>query len=76
MRRPAAWRNFERLLTQIHKEVVPGAEVVHNSRLRGQSERLRQIDILLTQKVGIYSATVVVECPRYRSGARRRLSRV
>src|SRR5688500_11000889 len=64
--RPKPWREFEILLTNIHKGLAPGAKVAHNERVMGRSGRRRQVDILLTQTIGLYPTRIVVECRKYR----------
>jgi len=67
MAKSTAWRDFELLLTAIHKNLAPGAEVKHNQKLLGRiSKRQRQVDILIIQKVGYQTAQIAVECRDYK----------
>lgn len=59
------WRDFEVLLATIHRKLAEGAHVTHNSHVVGRSGRRRQIDILISQTIGLYEARIVVECKRY-----------
>jgi hypothetical protein len=60
------WQEFERLIAQLHREVAPSAEVRHNRRVQGWSGRRRQLDVTISQRVGPYSAFIVIECKKYR----------
>jgi hypothetical protein len=66
MAKQKPWRDFELLLTTIHQKLAPGADVTHNCFLKGRSGRRRQIDILLSQTIGLYRAKIAVECRRYK----------
>src|SRR5215510_4993040 len=65
MTRKTPWRDFEVLLTTIHQNLAPGANVVHNQVLVGRSGRKRQVDILISQTVGLYETRIAVECKRH-----------
>ena len=66
-----AWRTFEIDVQQLALEVDPRATVEHDVRRRGTlSDRVRQIDVLITGKVGLASEVeVAVECKRNTYGA-------
>jgi hypothetical protein len=60
------WKNFEEIITKIQKDAAPDAIVQHNQKIKGKSGRLRQIDVLLTKKIGFYSVLIAIECKRHR----------
>jgi len=60
------WKEFEVLIAKIQSELAPSATVEHNRRIRGRSGRSRQVDIAVTQSIGIYPVLIAVECKRYR----------
>src|SRR3954469_21598679 len=64
--RPEGWQDFEKLLAEIHRKVAPGADVKHDQHIVGRSKRNRQLDITITQNVGLYPTLIVIECRRYR----------
>jgi len=59
------WRDFEQLVTKIHEKLAPGATVAHNQFLVGRSGRRRQVDILISQTIGLYQTRIAIECKRY-----------
>ncbi|QYY32690.1 MULTISPECIES: hypothetical protein [Cupriavidus] len=62
------WLTLEHLVAEIQAKLAPGAEIVHNAKLRGQiSETDRQIDILLRQHIGQYLMTIVIDCKDYKT---------
>jgi hypothetical protein len=65
MAKTKPWRDFELLLTSIHQKLAPGARVAHNKFLVGRSGRRRQVDILISQMIGLYETRIVVECKRH-----------
>lgn len=60
------WKEFETLIAALQKQTAGDATVLHNQRVKGRSGRMRQIDIMISQKVGLYSVTIVIECKRQR----------
>jgi hypothetical protein len=61
MAKTKPWRDFELLLTSIHQKLAPGARVAHNTFLVGRSGRHRQVDILISQMIGLYETRIVVD---------------
>lgn len=59
------WKEFELLIARLHETVSPGATVRHNHRLRGKSGRKRQLDVTISQRVGLYDTLIVIECRKY-----------
>ena len=51
------WKNFERLVTAIHKAADAGAEVRWNETIAG-----RQFDVTIRFRKGLYEYLTVVEC--------------
>lgn len=62
----AKWKEFEVLLAELQQQTAPDAHVQHNQRIKGRSGRVRQLDITISQKVGLYPVLIVIECKRYR----------
>jgi hypothetical protein len=62
---PEGWQDFEKLLAEIHRKVAPGADVKHDQHIIGRSKRNRQLDITITQNVGLYPTLIVIECRKY-----------
>ena len=57
------WKRFEKLATDIQKELSPNAEVEHDVRLQGHdSGTLRQIDVVVRDHIGQYSFLIVMQC--------------
>ena len=62
----AKWKEFESLIAALQKQTAGDATVLHNQRVKGRSGRMRQIDILISQKVGLYPVFIAIECKRHR----------
>src|SRR5258705_13226306 len=62
----AEWKDFELLLAELQKQTAPDADVQHNQLIKGRSGRVRQLDISISQNVGLYPVLVVIECKRYK----------
>lgn len=62
----AKWKEFESLIAALQKQTAGDATVLHNQRVKGRSGRMRQIDIMISQKVGLYPVIIVIECKRHR----------
>src|SRR5215213_6471237 len=60
------WEEFETLIAELQAQTAPNADVQHNQRVKGRSGRFRQLDITLSQKVGLYPVFIVIECKHYR----------
>jgi len=59
------WQEFEHLIEKIQRETAPNAIVQHDHKVVGKSGRRRQLDITLTQKVGLQRVFIVIECKHY-----------
>ena len=60
------WRKLEKLVAAIQQKLAPDAKVEHNVRRRGQITGVdRQIDVLLTQKIGQYEMMIVIDAKDY-----------
>ena len=58
----AAFRELEMLVAKIQKHLAPDAEVTHNVRLLGRrSGAMRQIDVLMRQKIGQFEINIVID---------------
>ena len=62
----AKWQEFEALIATLQKQTAANATVASNQRIKGRSGRTRQIDIIISQKVGLYPVLIAVECKRYK----------
>lgn len=65
--KPNKWREFEQLIAKLHTAFHRQGIVTHDDKLQGKSGCLRQIDITIRQKVGIYDVLIVVDCKCYKS---------
>lgn len=62
------WFKLEVLVAEIQASLAPDAEVVQNAKLQGfHSETTRQIDVLVTQRVGQYTINIVMDCKDYKT---------
>jgi hypothetical protein len=60
------WKEFEKLVAEIQRDLAPDAEVTHNVKMKGRdSGQLRQVDVLLRKTVGQYEMTVAIDCKDY-----------
>jgi len=63
---PMGWRQFEELIAAISAKMDPAATVEKNVKIRGvNSQRPRQVDILITFKRGAAEYKTAVECKEY-----------
>lgn len=62
------WREFEMIVAEIQRALVPLAKVEHNVTEKDATGCPRQIDALITPRAGIYSkkSRTVVECKLYK----------
>ncbi|MEU6669187.1 restriction endonuclease [Streptomyces sp. NPDC046727] len=59
----ANWLRFEKRIAEEARRMYSGAQVQHNVRIPGRiSGKLRQIDVLVTARVGPHEIMVVIEC--------------
>lgn len=59
------WKEFEDIITKIHRQTASDAVVTHNQKIIGKSGVRRQIDVSMIQKGGIYKFFFVIECKWY-----------
>lgn len=63
----AAFRELELLVAKIQQQLAPEAKIEHNIKLPGRlSETSRQIDVLVSQKIGQYEIRIVIDCKDYK----------
>lgn len=56
-------RDLEILVQKIQQQLSPDAEVLHDVKLPGKDgKRMRQIDVLVRQKIGQYEMLIVLDC--------------
>ncbi|MEX2491042.1 MAG: restriction endonuclease [Nitrospirales bacterium] len=59
-------KELELLVTKIQQVLAPHAEVTHDAKLLGRkSNRSRQIDVLVRDKIGQYDIMIVIDCKDY-----------
>ena len=59
-------RDLEILVAKIQRQLAPDSEVLHDVRLDGRkSNRKRQIDVLVRQRIGQYEIQIVIDCKDY-----------
>ena len=57
---------LEKLVQRIQQQLAPAAEVQHNVKLPGyRSHTQRQIDVLVTEKIGQYTIKIIIDCKDY-----------
>ena len=65
-----ASEELEILVQKIQKQLAPDATVEHNVKLEGRDSKTeRQIDVLVTQKIGQYEMILAIECKDYKRPA-------
>lgn len=58
---------LEKLVLRIQQQLAPKAEVLHNVRIKGRhSGTLRQIDVLVTERIGQYTINIIIDCKDYK----------
>ncbi len=64
------FEELELLVAKIQRDLAPTADVLHNQKLLGRkSGRTRQIDVLVTDRVGQYEIQIVIDCKDYKKPA-------
>jgi hypothetical protein len=59
-------KELELLVAKIQRSLAPKAKVTHDARLAGRkSQRQRQIDVLVEDKIGHYGIMIVIDCKDY-----------
>lgn len=62
------WFKLETLVAEIQATLAPDAEIIHNVRLPGaDTERSRQIDVLVRKQIGQYTINIVIDCKDYKT---------
>ncbi|MDD4911001.1 MAG: restriction endonuclease [Sideroxydans sp.] len=57
------WLILEELVASIQKKLAPAASVEHNVHIKGRITQVdRQVDVLVTQLIGQYKMTIVIDC--------------
>ena len=70
------WRQLEELVADIQRDLAPGAEVLHNVKLKGRESGIdRQIDVLVRQSIGQYQMMIAIDCKDYASAVNLRAIR-
>ena len=60
------WKQLELLVADIQRELAPDAKVTHNVKIKGRdSERMRQIDVLVRKQIGQYEILIAIDCKDY-----------
>ncbi|MDQ2730751.1 MAG: restriction endonuclease [Armatimonadota bacterium] len=60
------WKDFEQLVAEIHRQLLPYAEVIHNHHIKGASGEVRQLDVYIVSKEAYYPIRIAIECKRER----------
>jgi hypothetical protein len=62
------YKELEELVARIQRQLAPHSEVIHNTKLFGrQSKRMRQIDVLVKDKIAQFAINIVIDCKDYKS---------
>ncbi|NIY76976.1 restriction endonuclease [Thalassospira sp. HF15] len=62
----ADYQKLEELVFNIQRELAPEAEIVHDAKMMGRhSKRLRQVDVLMTQRCAQFTIQIAIECKDY-----------
>lgn len=62
----ADYKKLELLVAKIQRDLAPNSRVTHNARLQGRSGALRQIDVLVEDRIGQYDIRIVLDCKDYK----------
>jgi hypothetical protein len=61
------YRDLEKLVARIQQQLAPNSQVIHNTRLQGRrTQRPRQIDVLVKDKVAQFDIIIVIDCKDYK----------
>lgn len=59
----ADYQELEMLVAAIQKQLAPASDVQHNVKLDGRRSKVkRQIDVLVSQRVGQYDIRIIIDC--------------
>ncbi len=65
-----ASEELEILVSKIQQQLAPDADIKHNVKVDGRKSKIkRQIDVLVTQKIGQYDMVLAIECKDYKRSA-------
>jgi hypothetical protein len=56
------WKKFEELVAKVQRDLSPQANVEVNQRIKGKSDTLRQIDVVIKQQIAQYNVVIAIEC--------------
>lgn len=56
------WKKFEKIIAEIHRQIIPDANVEHNIKITGKSGNECQLDVIVSRNVGPYPILIVIEC--------------
>jgi hypothetical protein len=60
------YRELEKLVARIQQQLAPKATVIHNTKLLGRhTKRMRQIDVLVKDRIAQFDITIVIDCKDY-----------
>jgi hypothetical protein len=64
----ADYEELEKLVAAIQKQLAPASDVQHNVKLDGRRSGVkRQIDVLVSQKVGQYDIRIIIDCKNHKT---------
>lgn len=61
------WKKFEEAVASIQKNIVHGARITHDEKIKGKSGTDRQIDIVIRYNIGQYEILVIVDCKDWKN---------
>jgi len=62
------YRELEQLVARIQQQLAPNSRVIHNTKLLGrETKRMRQIDVLVQDKVAQFHINIVIDCKDYKN---------
>ena len=68
IRAMADFHELEKLVADIQKQLAPASDVQHNVKLDGRRSGVkRQIDVLVSQKVGQYDIRIIIDCKDHKN---------
>jgi Restriction endonuclease len=61
------YRELEQLVARIQQQLAPKSKVIHNAKLLGRrTQRMRQIDVLVQDRVAQFEISIVIDCKDYK----------
>lgn len=64
---PAKWKDYEKVLADLHTAFLGECEVEHDVRLKGRAGESRQVDIAIRHKLGPYPLLTIVDAKDYKA---------